>query len=217
MKKFFTLFAAALFGMNLFAVDDVVIALSDMTQDGNSYITADLNKKAIKKAHVYVELPSENVDGTFTVVASDNQSTRFLYIYKNGGAEKDESRKMEMTKSGATIDFTSSDVMVRSDNKPYLHFYTEDDFKVKTFGYTYEEASSDPALSVSPEEVTLELTAAKLADVAYVTFKGKNLVAGEYALTVPNLDGLRTVVEHIKNHIGNYIAHLHFLIIFFHS
>ena len=190
MQKLFSLFAATLFAVTMFAADDFVVALSDMTKTGNSYITADLNKKAIKKAHVYVELPSENVEGTFTVVASDNQAARFLYIYKNGGAVKDESRAMVMSKEGATIGFTSSDVMVRDDNKPYLHFYTEDDFKVKTFGYTYEEVTSDPVLNVDKEAVELNAVAANPAPKAEVTFSGKNLAAGSYALTVPDLAGL---------------------------
>ncbi len=190
MKKLFTIFAAALLATSMFAADDFVVALSDMTKTDNSYITADLNKKAIKKAHVYVELPSENVEGTFTVVASDNQSARFLYIYKNGGAAKDESRAMVMSKEGATIGFTSSDVMVRDDNKPYLHFYTEDDFKVKTFGYTYEEITSDPVLNVDKEAVELNATLANPAPKAEVTFSGKNLAAGKYSLVVPNLADL---------------------------
>ncbi len=190
MKKLFSLFAATLLAVTMFAADDFVVALSDMTKTGNSYITADLNKKAIKKAHVYVELPSENVEGTFTVVASDNQSARFLYIYKNGGAAKDESRAMVMSKEGAAIGFTSSDVMVRDDNKPYLHFYTEDDFKVKTFGYTYEEVTADPVLNVDKESVELNAVSANPAPKAEVTFSGKNLAAGNYALTVPDLAGL---------------------------
>ena len=190
MQKLFSLFAATLFAVTMFAADDFVVALSDMTKTGNSYITADLNKKAIKKAHVYVELPSENVEGTFTVVASDNQAARFLYIYKNGGAVKDESRAMVMSKEVATICFTSSDVMVRDDNKPYLHFYTEDDFKVKTFGYTYEEITSDPVLNVDKESVELNAVAANPAPKAEVTFSGKNLAAGNYTLVVPNLSGL---------------------------
>lgn len=54
---------------------------------------------------------------------------------------------------------------------------------------TYDDAtpSTEPVLKVDPEEVTLALTAAKPADVATVTFTGKNLTPGEYSLTVPNL------------------------------
>lgn len=189
MRKFFTLFAAALFATSMFAADDIVIALSTMTQDGNSYVTADLNKLAVKKTHVYVEMPAVDVQGQFTVVGSDNQSARFLYIYKNGGAEKDASRALVMSKTGATIDYTASDIMVRSDNKPYLHFYTEDDFKVKTFGYTFE-SSIAPILNVDPASIELKVSPANKNPKAEVVFSGRNLAAGEYALTIPNLMGL---------------------------
>jgi len=50
--------------------------------------------------------------------------------------------------------------------------------------------STDPALSVSPATVDLAITAAKASDEAVVKFSGKNLAAGEYALTVPNVAGL---------------------------
>lgn len=58
---------------------------------------------------------------------------------------------------------------------------------------TYDDAtpSTEPVLSVDPTEVTLALTAAKPSDEATVTFSGKNLAAGEYSITVPNLAGLQ--------------------------
>ncbi len=58
---------------------------------------------------------------------------------------------------------------------------------------TYDDAtpSTEPVLKVNPEEVTLALTAAKPSDEAKVTFSGKNLAAGEYSITVPNLAGLQ--------------------------
>lgn len=51
-------------------------------------------------------------------------------------------------------------------------------------------ASSDPVLSVAPAEVTLAVTAALPEQSASVTFSGKNLAAGTYNLSVPNLAGL---------------------------
>ena len=50
--------------------------------------------------------------------------------------------------------------------------------------------SSDPVLSVAPAEVTLAVTAALPEQSASVTFSGKNLAAGTYNLSVPNLAGL---------------------------
>lgn len=57
---------------------------------------------------------------------------------------------------------------------------------------TYDDAtpSTDPVLNVDVEAVELNATLANPAPKAEVTFSGKNLTAGKYALTVPNLAGL---------------------------
>lgn len=47
-----------------------------------------------------------------------------------------------------------------------------------------------PALKASPDSINLAITAAQAADSAVVTFSGKNLTAGNYALTIPDLAGL---------------------------
>ncbi|MBR6018077.1 MAG: hypothetical protein IK073_05605 [Paludibacteraceae bacterium] len=52
------------------------------------------------------------------------------------------------------------------------------------------EVSTDPVLAVTPATVTLDVTAANTNPSATVSFSGKNLVAGTYALTVPDLAGL---------------------------
>ena len=50
--------------------------------------------------------------------------------------------------------------------------------------------STDPVLNVAPAELTLAATAAQPQVSANVTFTGKNLAAGNYALTLPNVAGL---------------------------
>lgn len=57
---------------------------------------------------------------------------------------------------------------------------------------TYDDAnpSTDPILNVDVEAVELNATLANPAPKAEVTFSGKNLTAGKYALAVPNLAGL---------------------------
>lgn len=57
---------------------------------------------------------------------------------------------------------------------------------------TYDDAtpSIDPVLNVDVETVELNATLANPAPKAEVTFSGKNLTAGKYALAVPNLAGL---------------------------
>lgn len=53
-----------------------------------------------------------------------------------------------------------------------------------------QKHSTEPKLAVDPAEVTLAVTAAKAQDEAKVKFSGKNLTAGTYNLTIPNLAGL---------------------------
>ena len=57
---------------------------------------------------------------------------------------------------------------------------------------TYDDAtpSIDPVLNVDVEAVELNATLANPAPKAEVSFSGKNLTAGKYALAVPNLAGL---------------------------
>ncbi len=50
--------------------------------------------------------------------------------------------------------------------------------------------STDPVLNVNPAEVALNVTASATNPSATVTFSGKNLAAGNYALSVPDLAGL---------------------------
>lgn len=52
------------------------------------------------------------------------------------------------------------------------------------------EVDTDPVLAVNPESVALNATAALPNPSAKVTFSGKNLAAGTYNLSVPDLSGL---------------------------
>ena len=52
------------------------------------------------------------------------------------------------------------------------------------------EVDTDPVLAVNPESVAVNATAALPNPSAKVTFSGKNLAAGNYALSVPDLAGL---------------------------
>ena len=66
------------------------------------------------------------------------------------------------------------------------------DFKFKKFEYVYEgeTPSTDPVLNVNPAEVNLKVTADVPEASAKVTFSGKNLTAGSYSLSIPDLLGM---------------------------
>lgn len=65
---------------------------------------------------------------------------------------------------------------------------------------TYDDAtpSIDPVLNVDVETVELNATLANPAPKAEVTFSGKNLTAGKYALAVPNLAGLSVAPAEVE-------------------
>ena len=65
---------------------------------------------------------------------------------------------------------------------------------------TYDDAtpSIDPVLNVDVEAVELNATLANPAPKAEVTFSGKNLTAGKYALSVPNLAGLSVAPAEVE-------------------
>ncbi len=55
------------------------------------------------------------------------------------------------------------------------------------------EVDTDPVLAVNPESIALNATAAVPAPSAKVVFSGKNLTAGTYNLSIPDLAGLSVV------------------------
>lgn len=61
---------------------------------------------------------------------------------------------------------------------------------VNSITFTLGSASADPTLNVNPAEVELAASHKNPVASAVVTFSGKNLEPGSYALTVPNLEGL---------------------------
>lgn len=80
------------------------------------------------------------------------------------------------------LDMTKTYRIVVNSNKDSNSNYYEIAFVGK--------ASTDPILAVNPESVALNVTAAQPNPSAKVTFSGKNLAAGTYNLSVPDLSGL---------------------------
>ena len=80
------------------------------------------------------------------------------------------------------LDMTKTYRIVVNSNKDSNSSYYEIAFVGK--------ASTDPILAVNPESVALNATAAQPNPSAKVTFSGKNLAAGTYNLSVPDLAGL---------------------------
>ena len=134
MKKIFTLAAAVLASFSLWAADPVVIALPSPTVDGGNDVYTYSSASEIKVKNVdavWFEIPSDVKSGDFYIKGSGENKDRFLYIHKDNGDTRDESRKIVFKKEyGDPFLFTAGDI--KSDGgKYYLVFSTGDDYKMK--------------------------------------------------------------------------------------
>ena len=215
MKKFFTLFAAALFTVTMSAEQICSATLESIDKNNNETgiqqdgctmawlgITSDKDFVTID-GHKYYKFSSDNSyvrlilnngekfeEGDVVSIAVAANQAKKVSITFSSGNKTTEAEVSDTQAAIVTRELVAADIL--EDGSIKMSRGGNSNLRVCSFLVERAAATTDPELSVSPEEVTLELTAAKLADVAYVTFKGKNLAAGDYALTVPNLDGLRT-------------------------
>ncbi len=136
--------------MQLRAADpDVIVALSEFTNTNGTYLAGNLTEVKAKNKMVYVEMPNATTSGTIGFKGSSGKSDRFIYIYTNAGTTKDATRKQVMATDGMDnnqINYTSSDIHTYN-NKPYLVFSSEDDFKFKGVKYTATGGSSEVAVT----------------------------------------------------------------------
>ncbi len=116
------------------SVSDYTIALADYTVTEKTYEATFSSDLKCKNYIVYAEVPSAAAAGTVAWRCGSSNSGRFLYLVVNG--TRDESRKINM-KNGYSdeITFSSSDVTTK-DDKYYLVFSTDDDYKAKSMKYT---------------------------------------------------------------------------------
>ena len=131
-----------------------------------------------------------NCSDVLILVKSGSSLTAMLSAYEmNAGVIDSASVVSNTYKSGSNgilslegLDITKTyRIVVNADKDSNAPFY-----EIAFVG----PASTDPVLNVSPESVTLNVTAAVSNPSAKVTFSGKNLTAGEYGLQVPDLIGL---------------------------
>ena len=111
----------------------VTIALPTPIEDGDNlkytYTTSD-EIKVKNVGPVCFEIPSANLSGEINIKGSGANNSRYLYIYKNNGTEKDTERKIVFQQAYAPFTFSQSDILTQ-DGKYYLVFGTTDDYKMK--------------------------------------------------------------------------------------
>jgi len=217
MRKFFTLFAAALCATSMFAAAEQLCfaTLESIDKNNNttgipqtgctmawSKITSDKDFVEID-GHKYYKFSSEDsyvqlilnngdkfAEGdVVTITVAANQEKKVSLAFGSASGNKTSEANVSNTVAGeVSRELVAADI--EADGSIKVFRAGNSNLRVCSFTAT-RESSTDPVLNVSPAEVTLELTAAKLSDVAYVHFGGKNLTPGVYPISVPDLDGLR--------------------------
>ncbi len=130
--KLFPILCFLLVPLTSLQAADVLLSLSDavMTSNGanDEYKWTGSEEYKAKKNVYYVEIPSVSTSGSIAWKCNSTKTDRFLYLYAQGGTQKDPSRPIVMSKSYVTISFTSTDIATFN-GKTCLKFATTDDFK----------------------------------------------------------------------------------------
>jgi hypothetical protein len=213
MKKLFTILAAALFATSMFAATEQICfaTLESIDKNNNetgipqqgctmawSKITSDKDFVEIDGHKYYkfsgddsyVRLILNNGDkfqagDVVSITVAANQSKKVSVAFSSGN--KTTEAQVSNTEAGVvTRELVAADI--ESDGSIKMSRGGNSNMRVCSFSVE-RDATTEPVLNVNPKEVTFELTAAKMSDVANVTFTGKNLTPGEYSLIVPNLAG----------------------------
>ncbi len=133
---------------------DWTVALTNFTKDGNTYTYefSETKLNTYKAGLIYVEVPSASVSGTISWKAGSAKTDRFLYIYKENGTVKDETRGIAMPSGWSeSINYTSNDILT-NEGKYYLVFNTQNDWKATGIKYTVPAATQSFKVSFNPGE-----------------------------------------------------------------
>ena len=215
MKKLFTLFAAALFATSMFAATEQICSATLESIDKNNNetgipqtgctmawhgITSDKDYVEID-GHKYYKFSSDDSyvilklnnsdkfqEGDVVSIAVAANSSKKVAVAFGSGNKTTEASVSATEAAIVTRELVAADI--ETDGSIKMSRGGNSNMRVCSFAVD-RDVTTEPVLKVDPTEVTLALTAAKPSDEATVTFSGKNLAAGEYSITVPNLAGLQ--------------------------
>lgn len=176
MKKFFTLAAAALMSIGMwaayptatatYALEDLTVTEATLTYEKTG-LSGDA-QKLNKVLYIDVEVPCASANGNLYLRGTSSNTGRFATIWGSNGTERDEARKVAMKNGNSdAIPFTEADIL-EDGGKYYIRFSSADnngsyfDYKISGFSYVLaEECVSKEIIS------TVEtLTDAKINGVA---------------------------------------------------
>lgn len=226
MKKIFTFFAAALFATALFAETEKNPDPADVTVDqdlagisytipatqvagGGSKLIGDMWDKGVK-----VRTNKKHNDISNALPFLVNEGKKITGIKIVGVTNKDgvAANFTSVIVDGTTISISGSLPGKDGSASGTIQIQDIEAFESVIFisdgaggqalicyEVTYDDAtpSVDPVLSVNPEAVNLAVTLTERKAFANVTFTGKNLTPGNYALSLPNLAGFAVDFESV--------------------
>ena len=122
------------------------------------------------------------------VIYHEKQSSRYVELREGSKTGT------LLGKSVSNATYTELTLDASTSYSIFLHGVKEDggdqDFYVYAVKLIKGQDDGQPKLNVSPESIALHATASNTNPSAKVVFSGKNLAAGNYALSVPDLAGL---------------------------
>lgn len=154
MKKIFTLCAAALMSIGMwaayptatttYALEDLTVTEATLTYEKTG-LSGDA-QKLNKVLYVQVEVPCASANGNLYLRGTSSNTGRFATIWGSNGTERDEARKVAMKNGNSdAIAFTEADIL-EDGGKYYIRFSSADnngsyfDYKISGFSYVLNEA-----------------------------------------------------------------------------
>ncbi len=168
MKKIFTLAAAALMSIGMWAAyptATTTYALEDLTftEATLTYEKTGLSgdaQKLNKVLYIDVEVPCASANGNLYLRGTSSNTGRFATIWGSNGTERDEARKVAMKNGNSdAIAFTEADIL-EDGGKYYIRFSSADndgsyfDYKISGFSYVLAEECVDKAIVSTEETLT---------------------------------------------------------------
>ena len=153
MKKFFTLAAAALMSIGMwaayptatttYALEDLTVTEATLTYEKTG-LSGDA-QKLNKVLYIDVEVPCASANGNLYLRGTSSNTGRFATIWGSNGTERDEARKVAMKNGNSdAIPFTEADIL-EDGGKYYIRFSSADnngsyfDYKISGFSYVLNE------------------------------------------------------------------------------
>ena len=188
MKKIFTLAAAALMSIGMwaayptatttYALEDLTVTEATLTYEKTG-LSGDA-QKLNKVLYVQVEVPCASANGNLYLRGTSSNTNRFATIWGSNGTARDEARKVAMKNGNSdAIPFTEADIL-EDGGKYYIRFSSADnsgsyfDYKISGFSYVLNEE----CVTKEIDHVVEALTGAAINGVALGETEMSTLLIG---------------------------------------